>query len=171
MFQNVGIVHKTFPDVNLVFTEGCGERFDFGKLQEWYLGERYGRSMINDFNNGTVAWTDWNILLDENGGPNHVQNFCFAPVHADTRTGKLIYTNAYYYIGHFSKFIRPGARRVNSAASRSQLLTTAFVNKDKSLAVVVMNTSDKAVDYNLCIGRYAAVVSIPARAIQTLQLK
>jgi glucosylceramidase len=171
MFQNVGIVHNTFPNVNLVFTEGCGERFDFGKLQEWYLGERYGRSMINDFNNGTVAWTDWNILLDENGGPNHAQNFCFAPVHADTRTGKLIYTNAYYYIGHFSKFIRPGARRVNSAASRSQLMTTAFVNKDKSLSVVVMNTSDKAVDYNLCIGRYAAVVNIPARAIQTLQLK
>jgi glucosylceramidase len=171
MFHNVGIVHNTFPNLNLVFTEGCGERFDFVKLQEWYLGERYGRSMINDFNNGTVAWTDWNILLDENGGPNHAQNFCFAPVHADTRTGKLIYTNAYYYIGHFSKFIRPGAQRVNSAASRSQLLTTAFLNKNNSLVVVVMNTSDKAVDYNLCIGRYAAVVNIPARAIQTLQLK
>jgi glucosylceramidase len=127
--------------------------------------------MINDFNNGTVGWTDWNILLDENGGPNHVQNFCFAPVHADTRTGKLIYTNAYYYIGHFSKFIRPGARRINSAASRSQLLTTAFLNKDKSTAVVVMNTSDKPVTYNLCIGRYAAVVDIPARAIQTLVLR
>lgn len=171
MFQNVGIVHKTFPRVNLVFTEGCGERFDFNKLQEWYLGERYGRSMINDFNNGTVAWTDWNILLDENGGPNHAQNFCFAPVHADTRTGRLIYTNAYYYIGHFSKFIRPGALHVNSAASRSQLLTTAFVNANKTLSVVVMNTSDKAVNYNLCIGRYAAVVNIPARAIQTLVLK
>lgn len=171
MFQNVGIVHNTFPDVNLMFTEGCGERFDFNKLQEWYLGERYGRSMINDFNNGTVGWTDWNILLDENGGPNHVQNFCFAPVHADTRTGKLIYTNAYYYIGHFSKFIRPGAKRINSAASRSQLLTTAFLNEDKSTVVVVMNTSDKPVTYNLCIGRNAAVVDIPARAIQTLVLR
>ena len=62
--------------------------------------------MINDFNDGASAWTDWNILLDENGGPNHVGNFCFAPVHADTRNGQLIYTNAYYYIGHFSKFVR-----------------------------------------------------------------
>ena len=66
--------------------------------------------MIHDFNNGTVGWTDWNILLDENGGPNHVGNFCFAPVHADTRTGELTYANSYYYIGHFSKFIRPGAK-------------------------------------------------------------
>lgn len=63
--------------------------------------------MISDFINGTVCWTDWNILLDEKGGPYHVANFCFAPVHADTQTGELIYTNTYYYIGHFSKFIRP----------------------------------------------------------------
>ncbi|MEJ0080259.1 MAG: hypothetical protein WDM78_04710 [Puia sp.] len=44
--------------------------------------------MINDFNDGTVAWTDWNILLDEQGGPNHVGNFCFAPVHADLKKGR-----------------------------------------------------------------------------------
>jgi glucosylceramidase len=48
--------------------------------------------MINDFSNGSVAWTDWNILLDQNGGPNHVGNFCFAPLHADTVTDELIYT-------------------------------------------------------------------------------
>jgi glucosylceramidase len=47
--------------------------------------------MINDFSNGSVAWTDWNILLDH-GGPNHVGNFCFAPLHADTVTDELIYT-------------------------------------------------------------------------------
>ena len=45
-------------------------------------------------------------------GPNHVQNFCFAPVHADTKTGELIYTNSYYYIGHFSKFVHPGSNRI-----------------------------------------------------------
>ena len=43
--------------------------------------------MINDFNNGLSAWTDWNILLDETGGQ-HVGNFCFAPIIADNRTGE-----------------------------------------------------------------------------------
>jgi glucosylceramidase len=52
--------------------------------------------MINDFNNGAEGWTDWNVLLDESGGPNHVQNFCFAPVHADTKTGRLTFMNSYY---------------------------------------------------------------------------
>jgi len=76
------------------------------------------------------GWTDWNILLDEGGGPNHVGNYCFAPIHADTKTDSLIYTPSYYYIGHFSKFIRPNAKRVSTASSKSQLLSTSFLNDD-----------------------------------------
>jgi glucosylceramidase len=170
MFNNVKIVHETYPDKNLMFTEGCPESFNAAMYYNWALGETYGRSMINDFNNGTVGWTDWNILLDETGGPNHVGNFCFAPVHADTRTGQLIYTNSYYYIGHFSKFIRPGAKRIMSSASRSQLLTTAFMNEDGSVAIIVMNMSKLKISYNLCIGQKAAEVTILPHAIQTMVL-
>ncbi len=89
MFDNVRLVYQTFPEKHLIFTEGCVDSFDAKRIGEWKFGEQYGRSMINDFNNGTVGWTDWNILLDERGGPNHVQNFCFAPVHANTKTGEL----------------------------------------------------------------------------------
>jgi glucosylceramidase len=170
MFNNVGLVHDTYPDKNLLFTEGCPESFDPDRYNFWGLGEAYGRSMINDFNNGTVGWTDWNILLDETGGPNHVKNFCFAPVHADTKTGQLIYTNSYYYIGHFSKYIRPGAKRILSAASRSQLLTTAFINEDGKVAIVVMNQGNKKTTYNLCIGRNAAEITSLPHSIQTLVL-
>jgi glucosylceramidase len=170
MFENVAAVNKAYPTKNLLFTEGCAESFNAEGYQRWANGERYGRSMINDFNNGTVGWTDWNILLDETGGPNHVGNFCFAPVHANTKTGEIIYTPSYYYMGHFSKFIRPGAKKISSAASRSQLLTTAFINTDGTLAIVVMNQSDKKVTYNLCIGKNAAVVNILGHAIQTLIL-
>jgi len=142
MINNVKLVHEAFPDKNLIFTEGCAEAFKMEGVKNWGLGERYGYSMINDFNSGTVGWTDWNILLDETGGPNHVGNFCFAPVHADTKTGELIYTNSYYYIGHFSKFIKPGAKRIASAPSRSQLISTAFQNPDGKISVVVMNKTD-----------------------------
>jgi glucosylceramidase len=168
MFDNVGVVHETYPDKNLIFTEGTVESFNTAKYQIWANGERYGRSMINDFNNGTVGWTDWNILLDETGGPNHVGNFCLSPIHGDTKTGELIYTPSYYYIGHFSKFIKPGAKRVNSVASRSQLLTTSFENPDGKVVTVVMNQSDKEVKYNLSIGINAAETTIPAHGIQTL---
>jgi len=124
--------------------------------------------MINDFNSGTVGWTDWNVLLDETGGPNHVKNFCYSPIHADTRSGELIYTNAYYYIGHFSKFIRPGAKRIISSASRSPLLTTAFINEDGKVAVVVMNTSDKPMPFHLWVGGKAAQTRALPRSIMTM---
>jgi len=168
MFENVAKVNEAYPDKGLMFTEGCVEKFDAAKYQFWGNGERYGISMINDFNNGTAGWTDWNILLDQNGGPNHVGNFCFAPIHADTRTGELIYTPSYYYIGHFSKFIRLNAKRVSSAVSRSALLSTSFLNTDGTMATIVMNQTDKAMDYKLIIGAEQTVVKIPAHAIQTL---
>lgn len=168
MFDNVRKVHEAYPSKNLLFTEGCVEKFDAKKYQFWANGERYGTSMINDFNNGTVGWTDWNILLDQNGGPNHVGNFCFAPIHADTNSGELIYTPSYYYIGHFSKFIRPDAKRVSTAVSRSSLISTSFLNKDGKMVTVVMNQSDKSVTYNLIIATEKTVVVIPAHGIQTL---
>ena len=168
MFDNVKLVHETFPNKNLIFTEGCVDAFKAGDLKNWRLGEAYGRSMINDFNSGAVGWTDWNVLLDEQGGPNHVGNFCFAPVHADTKTGELIYTNSYYYIGHFSKFVRPGARRIACAPSRSQLLSAAFINPDGKVSVVVMNKSDQKVSYFLWLDGNAAEVSSLPHSIQTL---
>jgi glucosylceramidase len=170
MFGNVGIVSSTWPDKNLLFTEGCPESFNSSRYYFWGLGEAYGRNMINDFNNGAVGWTDWNILLDETGGPNHVGNFCFAPVHADTKSGKLIYTNSYYYIGHFSKFIQPGAKRILCSPSRSMLLSTAFINSDGKVVVVVMNNTEKKGKYNLCVGsEYAEIETLP-HSIQTLVL-
>jgi len=168
MYDNVKLVHESFPDKNLIFTEGCSDSFKAERLKDWKLGELYGRSMINDFNNGTVGWSDWNILLDEEGGPNHVRNFCFAPVHADTKTGQLTYTNSYYYIGHFSKFVRPGAKRIATSPSRSQLLSTAFINPDGKISVVVMNQSDKQIPYYLWVDGQAAAVSSLPHSIQTL---
>ena len=168
MFDNVREVYEEHPSKHLLFTEGCIEKFDAKKYQFWDNGERYGISMINDLNNGTVGWTDWNILLDQNGGPNHVGNFCFAPIHADTDSGELIYTPSYYYIGHFSKFIREDAKRVRTSVSRSSLLCTSFLNVDGKMVTVVMNQSNKSVTYNLAIASEKAVVVIPAHGIQTL---
>lgn len=170
MFNNVKATNEAYPTKNLIFTEGTNESYDLARIvsEDPKLAERYGKSMINDFNNGTVAWTDWNILLDETGGPNHVGNLCFSPVHGDTKTGALTFTNSYYYIGHFSKFIRPGAKRVSSVSSSNKLITTAFKNTDGKLVTIVMNITNEEVTYSLNLGLKTTEGSALPHSIQTI---
>ena len=168
MFDNVAEVKQAYPDINVLLTEATVEGFDPARYQHWPNAERYGNAIVNDLNAGAVGWIDWNVLLDDTGGPNHVGNFCFAPIHADRKTGELIYTPTYYYMGHFAKFIRPDAERVSAVSSRSVLQTTSFMNADNQLATVVLNLGDEEVSYRFCIGNQEATATIPARAIQTL---
>jgi len=167
-FENLKRVKEAFPEKELIFTEGCVEKFSLDRVNDWALGERYGNSMVNDFNCGTVAWTDWNVLLDENGGPNHVGNFCFAPIHADTKSGKLIYTNSYFYIGHFSKFIKPGAKRISCSTNRDKLQSTAFLNPDGKMVVVILNLSDSKLPFKLWIAGKAAQTNSLPHSIMTV---
>jgi glucosylceramidase len=167
-YDNLKNINESFPSKNMLFTEGCQEGFETGKLQFWPNAERYGNSMINDFNSGVVGWTDWNILLDERGGPNHVENFCFAPIHANTNTGELFYTPTYYYIGHFSKFVKPGALRVSTSTSRSTIESTSFKNRDGKIVTVVMNPLDTKIAYKLIVGNSETQLEIEPRAMQSL---
>ncbi|HWD92012.1 MAG TPA: glycoside hydrolase family 30 protein [Verrucomicrobiae bacterium] len=169
-FENVKMVQQAFPNTHLLFTEGCNGPYDSATIDDWKWGENYGKSMVNDFNNGAVGWTDWNVLLDQEGGPNHVQNFCFAPIHGDTKTGALHYMNSYYYIGHFSKFVRPGARRIVSSSTTDNLITTAFLNNDKNIVVIVMNSTAKAQPFYLWMDDKEAKSQSPAHSIMTLVL-
>ena len=167
-FENTRLVRQAFPQTHLLFTEGCNYPYERARFGEWHWGENYGKAMINDFNDGAEGWTDWNILLDEKGGPNHVGNYCYAPVHADTKTGELMFMNSYYYIGHFSKFIRPGAKRIVSSSTTDILETTAFQNLDGSIAVVVMNESEKPKDFKLRLHDRAVALTGPPHSIMTL---
>ena len=87
----------------------------------------------------------------------------------DTATGKLMVMNSFYYIGHFSKFIRPGARRVLSSPTTDTLLTTAWRNPDGRLAIVVLNTTDTAQPFTIDIAQRGSAATVsPAHSILTL---
>jgi glucosylceramidase len=158
-------VHALYPDKNLLFTEGCWEG---GKdLGTWAHGEAYARQMIGDFSNWVCGFIDWNIALDQRGGPNHVGNFCDSPVLVDTNTKEVNYTPAYYYIGQFSRFVLPGAERIASRGGPAELQSVAFINPDGSLIAIVLNESDSPVNFALSAGDATRGCLIPAHAIQT----
>lgn len=167
-FHHVQMVHDFYPNKKLLFTEGCLEHGPH--IGDWSGGERYARSIINDLNHGAIGWIDWNILLDASGGPNHAGNYCSAPILADVEQDQLIYNSSYYYLGHFAKFVRPGAERVLCANTGDELLTTAFLNKDGRLVVVVLNVQEYPIRFALKIGKLRAEAMSPEHSITTLVL-
>ena len=164
-FEQVQQLHDAWPDKQLLFTEGCQEGGPH--TGEWGLAERYARSIIQDLNHWTVGWIDWNLLLDEHGGPNHVGNFCSAPVLADASRAAVNYQSSHAALGHFARHMQPGAQRVLCAATRQVLEATACVNPDGSLAVVVMNRGDTAQTFTLAAAGRWASATLPAHAIAT----
>ena len=158
-------VHAQFPDKAILFTEGCWE--GGGAIGSWAHGEGYARNMIGDFRNWVCGYIDWNIVLDQRGGPNHVGNFCDAPVIVDTTTKEVRYGPSFYYIGQFSRFVKPGAHRIAATGGPAELQSVAFVNPDGSLATIVLNESDAPVNFVLSAGHEALACSVPAHAIQT----
>lgn len=167
-YDNVRLVHDAFPDKKLIFSEGTVASFRWENITQWRMGEKFGRDIIMDLNNWSNGWVFWNVLLDEQGGPNHVENYCVAPIIADTRTGELHYMNSHYYLGHFSRFIQAGAKRIICSSNSDRLLATAFLNPDETIAVVVLNQTDRDMEFDLWLEGNAARTASPAHSIITL---
>lgn len=147
-FEALEHVRRTYPDKELIFTEGCVEYSRFGDDQQ-ANAEMYARDMIGDFKAGVNGFLDWNLLLDQSGGPNHQGNYCDAPMMCDVEQNRAEKKLSYYYIGHFSRFVRPGAKGILVSASDKDLETTAFKNPDGSRVVVVMNGTEREQNFYL----------------------
>jgi glucosylceramidase len=165
-FEKVGQVHDLFPDKHLLFTEGCQE--GGVHLNAWHTGERYGRNIIGDLNNWNEGFLDWNLVLDETGGPNHVGNLCDAPIIADTTTNTLHYNSSYYYIGHFSKYITPDSVRVDLSLDLKNVWATAFKRPDGKVVLVVMNESDLSQKLSIDLDGVFYEGVLPEHSIQTI---
>ena len=167
-FDNVLRTHEAFPEKNLLFSEGCHEGGAY--LGEWVMGERYAHNMINDLNRYTVGWVDWNLALDDHGGPNHVGNFCSAPIMIDPENDRYMLQSSYYYIGHFSRYIARGAKRILSVSTRDAIEVAAFVNPDGGRVAVLLNRGSEDFHCQLKEDDRAAAVDLPAHSIVTVMV-
>jgi len=129
---------------------------------------RYARDIIGCLNNWVDGWVDWNMVLDRQGGPNWFKNWCVAPVIVDPDKDEVYLTPLYYTMAHFSKYIRPGAKRIGLENSDKDLMVTAAKNPDNSIAVVVFNEGNEAKNINLTLGENSVNIQISGQAIQTI---
>jgi glucosylceramidase len=137
---------------------------------------RYARNIIVSLDHWMTGWVDWNIVLDAQGGPNHVGNFCGAPIMIDTDKGTIYYTPIYYILAQLSRTIRPGDMAVETQKSLTDLDADALhacatVNEAQLLSVQLLNTTKKAITANLQIGDRFAEIQVPANSVQTVRIQ
>lgn len=168
-FDGIRAVKKAYPEQKIFFTEGCVEYSRFADSGEVQKAEMYAHDMLGNLKAGMEAYFDWNLLLNEQGGPNHVGNFCAAPV-MGVEQGGIEKRLSYYYIGHFSRYVKPGAKRILASCFTEDLETVAFRNPDGSRAVVLLNRTEKAIPVCLTENDEAVHLEINAHTICTVIL-
>ncbi|TMW62443.1 hypothetical protein Poli38472_005061 [Pythium oligandrum] len=176
-YDKLAEFHKKYPDLFILATEACeGSLPDWlgsgrgVKLNDyeksWARGEMYARDIIDDVANFAAGWTDWNIVLDTNGGPNWATNVVDAPIIVDEVSGAEFYKQPMYYVmGHFSKFVPPGSVRINLKTANSKnwnyMHYVAFLTPEKRVVAVICSRRDEAV---------TVVLQTPSQQTVTLNL-
>lgn len=165
-YENVKKHREAWPDKHLLFTEGCQE---FGThFNSFIPAERYATSIIKDLNNGTCGWIDWNLFLDDAGGPNHVSNLCSSPV-LIRRDGQAIHRQpSFHYLRHFSRYIKPGAKRILCAAGTESVDAVGVINPDGKVCLTLLNTRSHNCSIKLYTPEKESLLELPAHSLTTI---
>ena len=166
-YEALQLIRDRFPDKRLVFSEACVEYSVYKEDNSLRNARMYAHEIIGSLNHGLNIFLDWNLLLDEQGGPNHVGTYCDAPVMYNTKTGKLTKNLSFDYIGHFSRYIKPGAQRIGLSRFGNRVEATAAVNPDGSVCAVVMNPSPEKCSFSLRMNGKVWPVSLDGDSIVT----
>ncbi|MGN0156007.1 MAG: glycoside hydrolase family 30 beta sandwich domain-containing protein [Lachnospiraceae bacterium] len=167
-FDSLRLIKEKYPDKRLIFSEGCVEYSRFSDSGEVQKAEMYAHDMIGNIRAGIEAFYDWNLLLDELGGPNHVGNFCAAPIMCDIKKGNYEKRLSYYYIGHLSRYVKRGARVLETTCYTDKIETVAFENPDGEHVLVLLNKSDTPLEASIREGKSSAGITMEAHTIATI---
>ncbi len=170
-FENISLTHDAFPGKILLHTEGCTGYSKFNPNEEIQNGEIYGHDILGDLNAGANGYIDWNLVLDNKGGPNHKLNYCNSPIMINSNQTDYIKNLTYYYIGHFSKFIMCGAKRIGFSKYTSDIEVTSFRNPDGSITIVLMNRNNFNKEYTICLNDISIHDNLDSHAIVSYVIK
>lgn len=168
-FDALALVRERYPDLKLVFSEGCVEYSRFEPADSRGNAAMYAHDIIGNLGAGMNMFIDWNLLLDAEGGPNHVRNFCAAAIMADATTGEALLTPIYWVMAEFSRTIQPGARRIASSKYTSELDVVAAENPDGSIVLIVHNTSAHEREVVARISGASLTYTVPAYSLVSLR--
>ena len=159
---------REFSEKELIFTEGCVEYSRYASDNQVRHAEMYAHDIIGNFKAGMNAFIDWNMILDEKGGPNHVGNYCDAPIMCDTATDTIDVKLSYYYIGQFSRFIKPGAKRMLTSSFNKNIEAVGFLNPDGEKVLVLLNASEQDMEFIVTDKTNSCPMNLEKHSIMTI---
>ena len=132
-------IHNSHPDAGIYFTECSGG--DFASNYATNLSWNTENLIVGATRNWSKTVLFWNLALDQNHGPkNGGCQDCRGVVTIDSNTGIVTKNEEYVLLGHISKFVKSGAKRIDTPNTRSQGISqAAFKNIDGSIIVVAFN--------------------------------
>lgn len=140
-------IHNQRPDKELVFTETSIGEWNEGRNLEKRLMEDMREVALGTVNNWSRAVIVWNLMLDNDKGPNRDGGCqtCYGAVDISKSNFKKITRNSHYYIvGHLSAVVKSGAVRIGASGYTAEgLIYTAFKNIDGSYALVLLNDANE----------------------------
>lgn len=164
-FEALAQVHRLYPDKKLILSENCLEYRFCDVSNPAANAQRVAHEIIGNLKSGMNAFFDWNVLLDENGGPNYAGNFCHAPYMFHTKEGQLVRTSLYDALGCFASAIQPGAVRILCSCYTGKLETVAFRNPDGTIGTVILNTAEDDLPLILRLDGCLGEITVPAHGI------
>ena len=164
-FEALDMIRDRWPDMKLVLSESCIEFSKYASDAAYDNALRLAHELIGDLNHGMNAIYDWNLLLDAQGGPNHVGNFCDAPYLYDQATDTLTPRAVLGSLRHLAHFIRPGAVRIGVTRYTDQLDVTAFRNPDGGITLALLNKAEQPLPVHLRLEEQLVSFVLPPRSL------
>lgn len=165
--EAMSALHQQFPEKGIWFTEG-----GFG---DWNTNfDNIVHEMIAIPRNWAKSIILWNIALDQHDQPAVLNpdntNDGLLLIRSDA-TDEVHYQSLFYYLGHLSKFVKPGALRISSPSDERQLETVAFLNRDGSRVLVAANRNALSISMKLRWSGKESTLPVPGRSMITLKWK
>ncbi|CAK1551990.1 unnamed protein product [Leptosia nina] len=170
-------LHTRYNKV-IIATEACEGPMPWDimrvKIGSWERAYRYTKNIMEDLNHYVAGWIDWNLCLDEKGGPNWANNFVDAPILVYPERDEFIKQPMFYAMGHFSKFIPRGSRRISSTypfLDLGRIPNIAFITPGGNIVVVLQNTNTFNMDVRINIDALRHVqVTVESESIKTIEI-
>lgn len=160
----VGDSYAKWPEKTIFHTESpC-----HNGANSWDEAKDIFADILMYLNNGAVNYCYWNMILNETGlsSWDWKQN---SLITVNRETGEVRFNHEYYAMMHFSRYVKPGARRIGVAAQgRRPEMCAAFRNPDGQIVVLAGNFADQPVHLQLRVDGQPATVTLDKDSIYTL---